>query len=56
MKLYEDENWKAVHLYDGRTILKEDWYLYSKLDWEELIYDIEVEPLNQKGHYKAKNL
>lgn len=54
MKLYKDKNWKAVHFKDGRTILQEDWYLYNRLDWEELIYDTEVEQLNKSGHYKAK--
>lgn len=54
MKLHEDNNWKAVHFPDGRTILKSDGYLFSKLDWEELIYDVEVEPTNNAGHYKVK--
>lgn len=53
MKLYQCNGWKAVHLPDGRTILSRDYYLYSKLDWEELIYDIEVEPMKRIGHYKA---
>lgn len=52
MKLYQDTNWKAVHFTD-KTILKSDGYLYSKLDWEELIYDVEVEPTNTPGHYMA---
>lgn len=52
MRLYKDDNWKAVH-FEDRTILKSDWYLFSKLDWEELIYDIEVEPMKIKGHYKV---
>lgn len=54
MKLY-NLDWKAVHFEDGRTILKSDYYLFSKLDWEELIYDVEVEPMKNKGHYKAIN-
>lgn len=53
MKLHEDDNWKAVHFPD-QTILKRDGYLFSKLDWEELIYDVEVEPTATKGHYRVK--
>ena len=52
MKLAENPNWKAVHFFD-RTILKADGYLYGKLDWEELIYDVEVEPMEREGHYKV---
>ena len=54
MKLYNDHNWKAVHFADGRTILSTDYYHYGKLDWEELIYDIEVEPMQTPGHYRVK--
>lgn len=52
MRLYQDTNWKAVHFPD-KTILKSDGYLISNLDWEELIYDAEVEPTNTPGHYMA---
>lgn len=52
MKLYQDNKWKAVHFSD-RTILSSDYYLFGKLDWEELIYDVEVEPTGTKGHYRA---
>lgn len=52
MRLYQDNNWKAVH-FDDRTILSSDSWLYGKLDWEELIYDVEVEPMENKGHYKV---
>lgn len=52
MKLYQDTNWKAVHFAD-ETILKSDGYLISNLDWEALIYDVEVEPTGIPGHYMA---
>lgn len=54
MNLIQDPTWLAVHFPD-RTILKKDWYLFSKLDWEELIYDTEVEPTGTPGHYKVVN-
>lgn len=53
MRLHENPHWLAVHFPDGRTILKRDRNDFSRLDWEELIYDIEVEPLSSPGHYKA---
>lgn len=52
MKLKDDKNWKAVHFTD-RTVLRSDWYLYDKYDWEQLTGMIEVIPMKNKGHYKA---
>lgn len=52
MRLCQDNNWKAVH-FEDRTILKSDSWHFCKLDWEELIYDVEVEPMKAKGHYKV---
>lgn len=52
MRLHTEE-WKAVHFPD-RTILKSDRDLFPRVDWEMLIYDIEVEPTETAGHYRAK--
>lgn len=52
MRLYQDEHWRGV-FFEDRTILVGDSYLYSKLAWEELLHDVEVEPTGDKGYYRA---
>ena len=52
MKLFECDDWKAVHFND-RTILRSDRYLYHESDWWALVFIVEVEPMAESGHYKA---
>lgn len=52
MKLVNDSNWKSVHFND-RTILKSDKQLFPKDKWQHLLNDVEVEPMKDKGQYRA---
>ena len=52
MKLIETKNWKAVH-FDDRTILKTDRNLYPEVLWWALVSAVEVEPMDELGHYRA---
>lgn len=52
MKLINANDWKAVHFQD-RTILRSDRNLYPEATWWGLISSVEVEPMNEPGHYKA---
>lgn len=55
MKLIETKNWKAVHL-DNRTILRTDRNLYPEALWWALVSTVEVEPMDELGHYRALNV
>lgn len=52
MKLINANDCKAVHFQD-RTILRSDRNLYPEATWWGLISSVEVEPMNEPGHYKA---
>lgn len=52
MKLIETKGWEAVH-FEDRTILRSDRNLYPKAAWRALVSTVEVEPMEQPGHYKA---
>lgn len=54
MKLNNDNNWIAVH-FENRTILRTDRNLYPQPAWEYLVNKMDVEPMEQPGHYKALN-
>lgn len=52
MFLIQDKNWKAVHFVNG-TVFRVDRNRYTKSTWELLVKRVNVEPMAQKGHYKA---
>lgn len=52
MKLKELRDWKAVH-FVNRTILRTDRNLYPESTWWALISSVEVEPMENAGHYRA---
>lgn len=52
MKLVNDNTWKAIH-FQNRTILRSDRNLYPEPIWWELVSTVEVEPMDEPGHYKA---
>lgn len=52
MKLCEDPKWLAVH-FDDRTVLRSDIGMFSKSVREQLVHDVEVVPLDSKGHYRV---
>lgn len=54
MKLANVKDWKAIH-FDKRTILQSDKLLYSQAEWSMLIFNMEVEPMKQPGHYRVIN-
>ena len=52
MKLIECKDWKAVHFQD-RTILRSDRNLCPEVTWWTLVSTVEVESMNEPGHYKT---
>ena len=52
MKFINANDWKAVH-FEDRTILRSDRNLYPEPTWWALVFTVEVEPMEQPGHYKA---
>lgn len=52
MNLMHDNNWKALHFENG-TILRTDKMEYPQAAWEYLVNKIEVEPMEEAGHYRV---
>lgn len=52
MKLINAKDWNAIH-FENRTILKSDRNLYPEAVWWALISSVDVEPMDESGHYKA---
>lgn len=52
MKLIETKDWQAVH-FENRTVMRYDRNLYREAIWWALVSTVEVEPMEQPGHYKA---
>lgn len=51
MYLHQDKNWESVRLGD-KTILPKDVKLFPAVTWHELLYHIEVEPINGTHRYR----
>lgn len=52
MKLRNISDWKAIHFKD-RTILREDEKYFPKDMWKRSISVLDVEEMNEKGHYRV---
>lgn len=51
MKLFECKDWEVVQI--GKQIIyRWDRNLYPMAMWWKLIHEVEVEPMNEHGHYK----
>lgn len=51
MFLHEDKNWVSVRVGE-RIILPKDVQWYPAIIWHELLYHIEVEPINGSHRYQ----
>ena len=52
MTLIEIRDWKAIH-FVNRVVLRSDRNLYPEVVWWNLVSAVEVEPMEEPGHYKA---
>ena len=52
MKLKNINDWKAIH-FEDRTILQEDAKYFPKDMWKRSINALDVEEMEEKGHYRV---